>query len=264
MKRLRQRILPPLLLLAILLVGWELLVRADTNRVHILPAPSAVLGAFFRDAHLLFTVHIPITLLEAGLGLLIAILIGAGLAALLDVSSPLKRAIYPLLILSQTIPIIAIAPALILIFGFGIGAKVITVILFTFFPIAVALIDGLAATDPDYVALLRAMGAGRGRVWWAVRLPAALPSFFSGVRIAATYAISGAILGEFITAQSGLGRYLRASYNSGSTDATFAAVGISALISVALVVLVGIIERWLMPWFFTDARAAQWEEPGIY
>jgi ABC-type nitrate/sulfonate/bicarbonate transport system permease component len=176
----------------------------------------------------------------------------------------LKRAVYPLLVVSQTIPVIALAAVLIIAFGFGIWPKVIVVILFCFFPVAIATVDGLTATDPDLVALLKAMGATRWQIWRKVRFPATLPSFFSGLRIAATYSVTGATVGEFVASQYGLGTYLRSAINQSRNDQAFAAITITALLSIGLVVLVNVLERIALPWYFTEAREAQWNEPGIY
>jgi ABC-type nitrate/sulfonate/bicarbonate transport system permease component len=259
-----RRLLPPLLAFTALLALWEALARADTSRARIIPAPSEVLAAMYRTRESLITAHIPITVLEALIGLGIAFVIGVALAALLDFSPPLKRALYPLLVISQTVPVIAIAPVLILIFGFGIEPKIAVVVLFCFFPITVATVDGLTGTDPDLVALLRAMNATRWQTWRKVRLPAALPTMFSGLRIAATYSVGGAIIGEYITAQYGLGQYLRSAYSTGQVDQGFAAIVITAALSIGLVLAVMIIERLMLPWYFTGVRETQWNEPGIY
>lgn len=269
-----QRVLLPILTLIVLVIAWEALAQgcyaqaAAANRARasqcLIPAPTEVVQKALDSRDSLLRLHIPVTLLETALGLLIALVLGVGLAALLDYSLLLRRAIYPLLVLSQTIPIIALAPILILVFGFGLEPKVIVVVLFCFFPIAVAMIDGLTATDPDLVALLRAMGARRGQIWRMVRLPAAMPAFFSGLRIAATYAVGGAIVGEFITSEYGLGQYLRQAFNQRGFAQGFAAIVIASALSMALVGLVSLLERLALPWYFSQARSAQWDEPGIY
>jgi ABC-type nitrate/sulfonate/bicarbonate transport system permease component len=255
----------PLVVLVILGLLWEVLVRADTSsRFRVIPAPSEVWDALLRTRDSLLNLHIPQTMLETLIGLALAVVFGVLLAGLLDFSPLLKRAVYPLVIISQTIPVIALAAVLIIAFGFGIWPKVIVVILFCFFPIAIATVDGLTATDPDLVALLRAMGANRWQIWRKVRFPATLPSFFSGFRIAATYSVTGAIVGEYLGSQYGLGTYLRSAINQSRNDQAFAAIAITALLSIGLVVLVNILERLALPWYFTDAREAQWNEPGIY
>lgn len=257
----RRIALPGAFFTALVLI-WEIVARADTSRARIIPAPSEVLAAIIRNAEPLLTRHIPVTLLETLIGMAIAFAFGVVLAALLDFSPPLKRAVYPLLIVSQTIPIVAIAPVLLLIFGFGIEPKIVVVVLFCFFPITVATVDGLTATDPDLVALLRAMGASQRQIWRKVRLPAALPSLFSGLRIAATYSVTGAIVGEYITAQYGLGQFLRSAFNTARVDQGFAAIVITALLSIGLVLIVSLVERRALPWYFSEAR--EWNEQGIY
>jgi len=260
---LRRARLPILTLIVILLV-WQIAVGTDTSRYQVIPSPLTILQRMIASDVTLWTLDIPLTTLETVLGLLIALGIGLLTAALLDYSEPLKLAIYPLLVVSQTIPVVALAPVLILAFGFGIEIKVILVVLFCFFPISVAMIDGLAATDPDYVALLRAMGASRGQVWRMARFPSALPSLFSGLRIAATYAMTGAIVGEFITSINGLGHVLRMSFSQSDIPRGFGAISITAILSVLLVLLVNVAERLAMPWYFTQARVEQWTEPGIF
>ena len=261
--RWRARLLPLLTLLVSVLL-WEVFAQTDPSPARAIPAPSQVWELFLRTRETLFTRHIPITLLETALGIGIALVLGLLVAALLDLLPLLKQAVYPLLVASQTIPVVAIAAVLIIAFGFDIWPKVIVVVLFCFFPVVVATLDGLAATNPDLVALLRAMGANRIQIWRKVRFPSALPSFFSGLRIAATYSVTGAIVGEFITAQAGLGQYLRSALSQGRNEQAFVSIVITALLSVVLVGLVGIVERLLLPWFFTQARAEQWTEPGIY
>jgi ABC-type nitrate/sulfonate/bicarbonate transport system permease component len=262
-----QRVVVPGIVLVVLLVVWEVLVRANTpdlSAFHVIPAPTEIWQALLRTRESLLNLHVPQTMLETLIGLALAVVLAVVLAALLDFSPSLKRAVYPLLVVSQTIPVIALAAVLIIAFGFGIWPKVIVVILFCFFPVAIATVDGLTATDPDLVALLKAMGATRWQIWRKVRFPATLPSFFSGVRIAATYSVTGATVGEFVASQYGLGTYLRSAINQSRNDQAFAAITITALLSIGLVVLVNVLERIALPWYFTEAREAQWNEPGIY
>jgi ABC-type nitrate/sulfonate/bicarbonate transport system permease component len=256
-------VLPSLITLGVLVILWELIVQATSANFRIIPPPTAIWTAFLRTWSSLAQ-DIPVTLLETFIGMGIAVVLGLGAAAALDFIPLLKRAVYPLLIISQTIPTVAVAAVLIITFGFDIWPKVIVVVLFCFFPITVATIDGLAATDPDLLALLRAMGATRMQVWRKVRFPAATPAFFSGLKIAATYSITGAIVGEYITAQFGLGRYLRSAFSQGKNDQAFVAIVITSLLSIAIVGVVTLLERFFLPWFYTSARKAQWTEPGIY
>ncbi|MFN8421584.1 MAG: ABC transporter permease [Anaerolineae bacterium] len=254
----------PVAVFAVIVVVWEVLAQMDQSRVQVIPAPSDILAAMIRTRETLLTRHIPETLLVTLIGMGIAIVTGLIIAALLDFSPALRQAIYPLLVISQTIPLIALATVLLLVFDFDLRPKVAVVVLFCFFPITVSTLDGLAATDPDVVALLRAMGASRWQVWRMARLPAALPAFFSGLRIAATYSVTGAITGEYVASQYGLGQYLRQAYSSGRIDQAFAGIVIVAILSIALVLIVSLIERLALPWFFTQSRQASWNEPGIY
>src|SRR5258708_11482506 len=258
-----RQLLPVLTLLALVMV-WQLVAGADTSHYVVIPSPSAILSKMVEDAGGLLTLDIPITLAETLIGLLLALVLGVGVAALLDYSATIKRAIYPLLVISQTIPIFALGVLLILAFGFDIRVKVMVVVLFCFFPISIAMIDGLASTDPDYIALLRAMGAKRYQVWRIVRFPASLPGLFSGLRIAATYSVTAAIVGEFISSDHGLGHYLAIHFRQGQIVQGFVAIVLTALLSIALVVIVNIVERLALPWYFTQARVEQWTEPGIF
>ena len=193
----------------------------------------------------------------------IALVLGVLIAALMDFSNVLRWILYPILVISQTIPIFAIAILLILIFGFGSGPKVMVVVLFCFFPIALNTFAGLQAADPELLSLLRAMGATSLQTWTKARLPAAMPSLFSGLRIAATYSVVGAIFGEYITAQQGLGVYLKRSYASFQLDQAYLAILLTALLSLLLVLLVNLVERLTLRWYYTSRRSS-WRGPGIY
>lgn len=263
MNSLRTRVLPPAALAVTLLVAWEALVRATGVPDWQLPAPTAIVAAGWnmRESLLAHAAH---TLFEALAGLWLSLLIGAALAALIDFSPPVRRALYPLLVLSQTVPLFVLAPWLVILFGFGLAPKIIVVILVCFFPIVVSMSDGLASADPDLLALFRAMGATRWQIWRKVRLPASLPGLFSGLRIAATYAVIGAIFGEWVGAQAGLGVSIQRSFRASETAQVLAVVVVTALLSIALFLVIWVIERAALPWYYSTTRAAQWEEPGIY
>jgi ABC-type nitrate/sulfonate/bicarbonate transport system permease component len=200
------------------------------------------------------------TLVETLVGFGLALVVGLSLALLIDFSATLRRAIYPLLVVSQTVPIIAIAPLLVIWFGYGILPKVLVVALVCFFPIVVSTTDGLQAADPDLIALLQAMGATRRQVFLKVRLPGALPLVFSGVKIAITYSVIGAIIGEWVGASRGLGVFMLRSTNAFRTDWLFAAIAITSLLSVALFLVVTILQRALLPWYYTAQREERWGE----
>ncbi len=244
---------PAFVLAVALLAFWELYVRSGHISPAVLPTPTGIIQALI-DNWDIISVHTLQTLLETVLGMAAATLLGLLLAVLLDISSWTRRAIYPLLVTSQTIPMIALAPLLLIWFGFDLGPKVIVVTLYCFFPIAVACADGLASADPELMKLLRSMRASRWQALWLVRLPGAMPSFFSGLRIAATYSVTGAIFGEYVGAYQGLGIYMQTSANSHAIILVFAAILVTAALSLLLFGLVSLIERIALPWYHSTAR----------
>jgi ABC-type nitrate/sulfonate/bicarbonate transport system permease component len=254
---------PPALLIVFLVAIWQLVTATSGLSSFTLPSPVAVIEAGIRTRQRLVGA-IGTTLLETMLGLVVALALGVTLAAIMDFSPWLRRALYPLLVASQTVQILAIAPLLIIWFGFGLLPKVLIVVLVCFFPLAVSTADGLASADPDLIALLRSMGASRQQMWRMVRLPAALPSFFSGLRIAVTYSIVGATIGEWVGGSQGLGLYLLRSKNALATDQVFVAMLITTLLSIGLFVLVYLVERLALPWYHSAQRQQQWDDIGIY
>ena len=249
---------PALALITLLIVLWQVIVVSRRVPEWLLPSPARILQTLIQAAPGLVP-HVGQTLLETFWGLLLALVTGIVLAFAIDLSPVLRRALYPLLVASQTVPIIALAPLLVVWFGFGIVAKVVVVALVCFFPIAINMADGLRATDPEHVALLRVMGAGRGQIFRTVRLPSALPSFFSGLKIAVTYSVIGAIISEWIGASRGLGIYMIRSAGAFRTAQLFAAIIVTSLLSIALFLLVSGLERLLLPWYYTTKREEQWE-----
>jgi ABC-type nitrate/sulfonate/bicarbonate transport system permease component len=240
------------LTLAIFLI-WELAVRMGSISDLYLPAPTAILRALFENWDVLYG-HTLQTLLETVLGLAVATALGLLLAILLDITPWVRRSIYPILITSQTIPMIALAPLLIAWFGLGLGPKVIVVTLYCFFPITVACADGLFNIDPDLVRLMRSMRASRWQILWLVQLPGAMPSFFSGLRLAATYSMTAAIFGEFVAAEQGLGVYMKLSFNAHVIVLVFAGIVVTALLSLFLFGFVTLIEHIALPWHHEATR----------
>lgn len=253
---------PAFVLAVALLTIWELAVRANLTLAQSLPSPGQIVQGLVANGDVIYANTIP-TVMETVLGLLIATALGLLLAILLDLSTWLRRAIYPLLIVSQTIPIVALAPLMLIWFGFTIAPKLIVVMLYCFFPIAVATADGLASAEADLLKLLKSMGASRGQILWLVRLPGALPAFFSGLRIAATYSMTGAIAGEFVGAEKGLGIYMLTSTNSHALPVVFAAIAVTAALSLALFALVNLLEWLALPWYHASrARYGRGDESG--
>jgi ABC-type nitrate/sulfonate/bicarbonate transport system permease component len=232
-----------------LVVVWESYVRVSGIRPTVLPGPVRVVTALldFQDVIIENTGQ---TLLETAIGFGVALGGGFLFAVLLDRSALLRRAIYPLLVASQTVPLVAIAPLLVIWFGYDIVPKIIVVWLVCFFPIVVAGVDGFASTDPDTTRLFKSMGATQAQIFWKLRLPSAMPFLFSGIRIAITYSVAGAILGEYVGAEKGLGIFIQRAKNSSRNDLVFAAVLVTAAVSILLFVTVSLIQHRAMPWYY--------------
>jgi len=239
---------PAIVLTLALLALWELYVRADHVSVRVLPSPTAIVQALMNNWSIIYDNTLQ-TLLETVLGLTLAAVLGLLLAITLDISGWVRRAVYPVLITSQTIPIIALAPLLLIWIGYDIRPKLIVVTLYCFFPIAVATVDGLASAEPELIKLLHSMRATRWQILRLVRLPGAMPAFFSGLRIAAAYSVIGAIVGEYVGAEKGLGIYMQKAANSFATINVFAAILVTTILSLLLFGLVSLIERLALPWY---------------
>jgi ABC-type nitrate/sulfonate/bicarbonate transport system permease component len=258
---------PPLSVVALAIVVWAVTIRATGLPTFILPSPADVVTAARSTGDLLLSAT-GSTLVSTMIGLGIAIVLGVAAAALIDLVPFVRRSVYPLLVASQTVQILAIAPLLVIWLGFGRAPTVVIVVLFTFFPMAIATADGLAATDPDYVALLSSMGATRRQIFGRVRLPGALPSFFSGLRLSVTYSVVAATIGEWVGGSEGLGLYMLRSKNALKTDQVFVAMLITTAVSIALFGLVRLVEYLALPWRRTagapEGSRGEWREPGIY
>jgi len=246
---------PPAAFLLLLLLLWQGISLIGGIQLWLLPSPWQVLTegveAWLR---LGLPEHTLRTLQEAAFGFLLAVGAGLGLALAVDISPFLRRTIYPLLVVSQTIPIIAIAPILVLWFGYGILPKVLVVALVCFFPIVISTADGLRGTDPEWVALLRSMGANRWQVFTKVRLPNALPAFFSGLKVAVTYSVIGAVIGEWVGGSVGLAFFMRRSHNAFRYGREFAGIAVTSLLSIGLFLLVAGLERVALPWYFARRK----------
>jgi len=248
---------------AVGIAAWQLIVVAGGLPPFILPSPLNVIQAATETGPVLRSA-VADTMLSTLIGLSVAIGLAIAIAAAMDLVPFVRRGLYPILVASQTVQILAIAPLLIIWFGFGRLPTVLVVVLFTFFPMAIATVDGLAATDPDYVALIQSMGGRKGFVWRVVRLPAALPSFFSGLRLAVTYSVVAATVGEWVGGTDGLGLYMLRSKNALKTDQVFLGMIITTAISIGLFVIVALAERLALSWRFRGRQPEQWLEHGIY
>ena len=242
-----RRIVSPLAFLAAAVGVWELVVRAADVADYLFPAPSAVARALGTDAGLLGDATL-VTVREVLLGYLVALAVALVLGVLLHFSAPLRQALLPLLVLSQTVPTVLLAPILAIVFGYGIGPKIVVVAIVCFFPIVVTTVDGLRSTDAELVRMMRTLDASRLSIFRRVELPAALPSVFSGARVSATYAAVGAVFGEWAGSSEGLGFVILQAQPSLETARIFAAVLVLSAIALGLYGVVTLAERLLVPW----------------
>lgn len=237
-------------ILVILLI-WQMVSMLGIVEAFLLPAPTDVLRALITEFPALME-HAVVTLTEAFWGLLFGILLGFVTAVLMDHFEILYRAFYPILVISQTIPTVAIAPLLVLWFGYEMTPKIILIVITTFFPITVGLLNGFRSVDKDSVNLLRAMSGTRWQIFRYIKLPAALGQFFSGLRISASYAVVGAVISEWLGGFSGLGVYMTRVKKAFSFDKMFAVILLISLISLLLMKAVDLIQKKCMPWEFLE------------
>ena len=238
-----KRVLLPALTIVVLLVLWQIVVVLNIVPNYLVPSPYQVFLALMRDAALLAS-HTLVTLEESLLGLAIGVVIGFVIAVLMDRFD----AFSPLITVSQTIPVVAIAPLLVLWMGFGILPKVVLVAISTFFPVTVALISAFRSVDSDVIDLMRTMGAHRVQIFRHVKLPAAVRQFFSGLQISVTYAVIGAVIAEWLGGDMGLGVYMTRVRKAFAYDRMFAAIVVVSALSLLLMWLVGLLKTQFMPW----------------
>ena len=222
MKKSLQKISPILVILGLLIL-WEAVVRIAHIPSYILPAPTAIIRAMITDIEPLAR-HSLVTVLEALIGMAISFAVAVIFGIVMDALPGFKRSIYPILVVTQTIPIIVLAPILVIYMGFGWPPKILTVVLMCFFPIVVSFSDGLAQMDEGYINLIRTYGGSRLQIYKIVKLPCAFMSLISGLKVAATYSISGAVVGEWIASSAGLGYYLIRAKNGYQMEKVFASV----------------------------------------
>lgn len=234
-------------LIALLLVLWQAVCMLGIVPGFMLPSPVDVVKAFAADFPVLMS-HTGTTLWEAFLGLGIGIALAFCMAFLMDRFRFLYKAVYPVLVLTQTIPTVAIAPLLVLWMGYDIAPKVTLIVIVCFFPITIGLLDGFASADPDTVSLMRAMGASRNQIFRFVQLPASLGRFFSGLRIAVSYSVVGAVIAEWLGGSNGLGVYMTRVRKSYAFDKMFAVIFLVSIVSLLLMWGVSLLQKLCMPW----------------
>jgi putative hydroxymethylpyrimidine transport system permease protein len=242
------RVLPPLVILAVLALAWEAASHWFGVPDYILPSLDSIFSTMADQWPGTLASATWVTTQEVLLGFLLSAVAGVTLAALLHSSRAARNAVYPLLIGSQAVPIVVIAPVLTIIFGFTITPKLVVIALICFFPIVVNTVDGLASVDPELLRLMRTLYGGRWAAFRRVEAPAALPSLFSGLRIAATYAPIGAVFGEYAGSQNGLGYLMVQATPQLETSLVFAAIFILTAEAIVLFVAVSMLERICCPW----------------
>ena len=237
----------PLIALAVLVGAWYLVCDAELIPKFMLPSPGSVVKAFVNEFDLMMS-HAAVTLQEAGYGLLIGLVLAFVTATLMDRFFVLYKAIYPLLIVTQTIPSIAIAPLLVLWMGFDMAPKITLVVITTFFPITVGLLNGYRSADPDTVDLFRAMGANRFQIYRYIKFPSSLGQLFAGLRIAAAYSVVGAVISEWLGGFNGLGVYMTRVKKAYAFDKMFAVIVFISIVSLLMMALIALLEKLAMPW----------------
>lgn len=240
----------------ILLFIWEISVIKWDIEPWRLPSPTGIFQTLFNTFPMMLP-HIRGTMTASITGLLLAVTLSFIIALLLDTIPFLKKAVYPLVITSQTIPLITVAPLLIMWLGFGMKKNIFIVVLVCFFPMLINILDGLTSVDGDLLNLLRSMGASKLKIFSMVKLPSALPSFFSGLRISASYSIMGAVIAEWLGTKEGLGQYMILSQRSWMIDRVFSAIIVITGLSLILVQLVTTLERFLLPW--KTLKTEEWQ-----
>lgn len=246
----------PLLALGLFLALWEGYVYVSQIPNYILPGPREIVQGFVAHRHELFA-HGPITVYEVLLGYGSSLVFGGLFAVVVVWSSTLDKAITPLLFFSQTVSKIAIAPLFVIWFGFGLLPKVLVSFLIAFFPVFISTATGLRSVESEMLELIRSMSATTRQVFWKVRIPAALPYFFAGAKVAVPFATVGAIVGEWMASYSGLGYYLLLMQGRLDTAALFATLLTLSLLSVVMYLIVVQVERLLLPWHVSLRRGAQ-------
>ncbi len=239
--------LPALILVFVLLFGWQL-GAMQMNAAYILPSPIQILQRLWELRVPLFTAHLPATMLVTGIGLAISIVFGLALAVLMDAKPGVQRAIYPIVIASQTIPTTALAPLFVLWFGYTIWSKVLVTVLITFFPITITVYDGLQSVKVEMVELLTTFGANKRDIFLKLKLPATLPYFFSALKMAIPMSIIGAAIGEWLGAQSGLGYFSRRMLTQLDGAGVFAPIVLLSVIAMLIVAIISVLENKIIHW----------------
>jgi NitT/TauT family transport system permease protein len=239
-------------------VVWELAIRLFKVPTFVLPAPSAIFRQLIESRVRLASAAMS-TAVEISLGFVLASLTGVGIALVIARFERFGRALYPLIVLFQNVPKVALAPIFILWFGFDLAPKIVLIVVIAFFPVAIDMLAGLQSVEPSFVALMESVGAGRGKILLRVRIPHSLPYLMAGLKVAITFSVIGAIVGEFAGANQGLGYVIEFASTQLDTPLIFAALIVVSVLGLAFYYIVEFAERMLIPWapkFDTHRRIA--------
>lgn len=247
MKKANKGNLPSLILLFTLLIVWQL-AAMKVNAAYILPTPIQILVRLWELRGPLLTVHLPATMGVTGLGLAISLVLGLALAIVMDMSPVCRKALYPLVVASQTIPTTAIAPLFVLWFGYGIWSKVLVTVLITFFPITITVYDGLQSARIEMTELLITYGATGRDIFFKIKVPCTLPYFFSAIKMAVPMSIIGAAIGEWLGSQSGLGYFSRRMMTQLDGAGVFAPIVLLSVVAMIAVALISLLEKKVVRW----------------
>lgn len=228
---------------------WQLVSYIGIVPKFMLPSPIDVVNAFVKDINLILY-HSQITLVEAFIGIFLSIIISLVMAILMSEFDKINKTIYPILVISQTVPTIAIAPLLVLWLGYGIAPKIALIVITCFFPLCVSILSGLNSVDKDQINLLNTMGASRFQILWYLKLPSSMENFFAGLRVSLSYAIVGAVIAEWLGGNGGLGVYMTRVRKSYSFDKMFAVIIFITMISIILIYFLDFIQKKFMKWKF--------------
>ncbi len=242
----KNKLYPAVTILIIVLL-WQSIVEIYKVPQYILPSPFEIIKTLINDFDLIWE-HTKVTIYESFIGFSLAIILAFLLAILMDRFSIIKKSIYPILVISQTIPTIAIAPLLIIWFGFGMLPKVMVVILVCFFPIVISLVDGFENIDRDYMNLFTTFKASKLQTFYHLKLPFAMVSLFSGLKIAATYMIMSAVIGEWLGGDKGMGVYMVRSKSAYALDKVFASILVIVLITITIISVIDFIGKRIIHW----------------
>jgi NitT/TauT family transport system permease protein len=246
----------PLWLIVVLIIGWDLGIRLFKIPPYLVPPPLQVVQQLVREWPMLWRESLPTLYATLG-GFVASAVVGVPIAMWISYSRLVESFVYPLLVFSQSVPKVAIAPLFVVWFGFGVVPKVIAAFLLGFFPVIVATVQGFKSVEADVIDLARSMGASPLKIFLKFRLPQAMPAIFSGLKVSVTLAVVGAVVGEFVGSNSGLGYVLQKANGTFDLPLMFAALVILSMIGVLLFLLIELIERWALPWHASQRHDMQ-------